>query len=122
MDHKYLKADRDLRALSQALGLEYEPQDWGIVNANGERLLEFMEHLETAELTSTQRFELAELILASANERLANPNESLTEELKRFIHRNMPLFQSHLEYWRNLQNEAEAPIAPCLMIHLPPDE
>jgi hypothetical protein len=63
-------ADELLRELSVRLGLGYESQDWGIVNADPYRLREFISFYESEPLVPSQRFELGELILASANERL----------------------------------------------------
>lgn len=75
MDRARMEAEQGLKRLCESLHLQYEPQDWGIINADPQRLSEFIRYYEvTPSLATSQRFELAELILASANEYL------LTEE------------------------------------------
>ena len=61
-----------LMALSETLGLDYQGSDWGIINADGARLEAFLAFYEAEALASTLRWEMAELIFASANERLLN--------------------------------------------------
>ena len=113
MQQDNFAAERDLKQLCQSLGLLYEPQDWGIINANGQRLSEFIAYYEANLLSATQRFELSELILASANERLLG-GESLPEPLHAFLSRNRHLLETQLEYWQNLQDELEFPVANWL--------
>jgi hypothetical protein len=103
-------AEHGLRQLCQSLGLLYEPQDWGIINADARRLSEFIAYYEATPLSETQRFELGELILASANERLL-ANESLPEALRPFLARNLGDLATQLEYWRNLRDDQEFPVS-----------
>jgi hypothetical protein len=53
MDQANSVAERDLKQLCHALGLTYERQDWGIINANAERLPEFIAYYEATFLSAT---------------------------------------------------------------------
>lgn len=108
-----LAAEQDLRQLCKSLGLSYERQDWGIINADGQRLSEFIAYYEANPLSATQRFELSELILASANERLLS-DESLPEELLPFLIRNRRALETSLEYWQKLRGDSEFPVSKWL--------
>jgi hypothetical protein len=104
-----------LKELSQSLGLEYEPQDWGIVNADGSRLSEFIDYYEThPDLSATQRFELGGLILASANEQMRDGVESVPQHLQTFLEGRSAAFRAHLEYWSSLQDSHDFPLATWL--------
>lgn len=113
MQQKTLTPEQGLRQLCKSLGLSYEHQDWGIINANGSRLSEFMAYCEANPLSASQRFELSELILASANERLLS-GKSLPEEFLPFLIRNRPAFEIRLGYWQNLRGESDFPIGSWL--------
>ena len=112
LDSKYWSRLR-LNQLCQALGLQYEEQDWGIINADGRRLSEFIAYSDTNPLSETQSVELGGLILASANERLLS-QEALPETFPAFLVRNGREFEVQLGYWRNLQDEAEFPLGNWL--------
>jgi hypothetical protein len=104
----------DLRRLCEALGLRYEPQDWGIVNADGNRLVEFVRFYEShPELSAAQKFELGELILASANDVLCTKG-TLDQRLLEFLATSRGSFEAHMEYWRGLEDVKEFPIAEWL--------
>jgi hypothetical protein len=113
MQDENSKFRQELEVLSQSLGLPYEPQDWGIINANGIRLPEFIAYYETNLLSSVQKVELAELIIASANECLLG-KLSLPERFPIFPNRNLNGIKNQLEYWRNLESDLEFPIASWL--------
>jgi hypothetical protein len=113
MQQENFAAERDLKQLCQSLGLPYERQDWGIINADGQRLSEFIAYYEAHPLSATQRFELGELILASTNERLLS-KESLPEILLPFLVRNRHILETQLEYWQNLQGALEFPVGDWL--------
>ena len=114
------EAQRQLLELSEALGLEYEQQDWGIVNADAHRLVEFIAYYEeNAELSATQRFELGELILASANEHLASGSAPMPSVVRPFLMRHRNEFEVHVEYWLSLRDAAEFPVANWLRLQLP---
>ncbi|WP_437622692.1 hypothetical protein [Sorangium sp. So ce1151] len=110
----------DLMELSQALGLEYEPQDWGIVNADAGRLDEFIAYYdEHPTLSSTQRFELGELVLASANEVLLKTPEAVLVGLSTFLVQHAKDFMAHIQYWESISNVEEFPLSAWLQENLP---
>jgi hypothetical protein len=89
--------------------LPYERQDWGIINADGQRLSEFMAYYESNPLSATQKVETGALILASANERLLS-KESLPEALLPFLARHWRVLETQLEYWQRLQDDVDFPV------------
>lgn len=108
----------ELLRLCMDLGLQYEPQDWGIANADGGRLAEFIEFFQRhTNLSASQRFELGELILASANEAL-RANEKL-DDVVTFLRSEGDSFQAHLDYWRTLDDIVEFPLGEWLRRSLP---
>jgi hypothetical protein len=112
-----MNAEELLRELSSKLRLEFEVQDWGIVNADPGRLCEFIEFYETQALVPSQRFEVGELIIASANERLLAGAALDEEELQRFVYfmrQHRQEQEAHIAYWRELQSDSEFPIAEVL--------
>jgi hypothetical protein len=118
MAQKTLQAERDLKQLSQSLGLEYEQQDWGILNADGRRLSEFIAYYQANPgLSATQKYELGGLILASANELLLRAGSSLPEEFGAFLTDNRPAFEASVEYWQSLQDPVEFPLGKWLGAH-----
>jgi len=119
MEHEIAKAERDLKALCESLGLQFERQDWGIVNADRKRVSEFIRYYEANPgLSATQKYELGELILASANEHFLNGEEPAPPELCLFLLRNRSVLESQLEYWMNLEETEEFPFADWLREHL----
>jgi hypothetical protein len=105
------KATSRLILLSRELGLSFEPQDWGIVNADGSRLHEFISFFgRSPGLHPNLRFELAELILASANELLLKDADADLSELAHFLIENFADFSHHIKYWCSLDEPAEYPI------------
>ena len=106
----------ELQQLCDELRLQWEPQDWGIVNADGSRLSEFLDFYQSrSNLSSNQMFELGELILASANEVLVAEGK-LDERLPDFLLKNRNSFQAHILYWQGLENSSEFPVAEWLRI------
>lgn len=61
---------QELQELCEALGLQYFEQDWGLINADPNRLREFISYYESRSFTPAQRYDMVDLILASANEGL----------------------------------------------------
>lgn len=103
-----------IKKLSDDLGLVYEAQDWGIINADPLRLQEFIHYLESQpNLLPNQVFHLGELILSSANEVLVNGG-SLPEEFLAFLERFRTHIEAHLEYWTSVANEVELPLGSWL--------
>jgi hypothetical protein len=103
-----------LGELSAALGLNYEPQDWGIVNADADRLDAFVAFFRSVELEPTQRFEMADLILASANEALLEGREVSLQALLALASEASSAFEHHLAYWAGLTDESEFPLGAAI--------
>jgi hypothetical protein len=104
----------DIALLSARLGLANEQQDWGIINADASRLDEFIRVYTTDPLTSYQRYAMAELVLASANELLcADPQADLA-----LVATLLPTISSdarpEIEYWRSLVDDDEVPLGAWL--------
>lgn len=105
-----------LNQLSEQLNLPFESQDWGIINADPHRLDEFVEFYEISALAPTQKFEMGELIIASANEALLGGiriPDSLGPFL-RFVERYRKELSVHLDYWLSLADHGEYPVVELL--------
>ena len=108
-------AVESLRKLSLALFLTYEPQDWGIVNADGARIEEFIDYWKThPDLPKTLKFDLGGLILASANERLRSEPAADLSGVLAFVSRYGDEFGAHIDYWRVLVDIEEFPLGAVL--------
>ena len=114
MSHVSSSPEQLLRALSSRLRLDYQAQDWGIVNADGGRLNEFVEHLVTQRLAPAQEFELAGLIMASANERLLAGLPVDLPSLVELVERYPEAFTVHVDYWKNLPPSDDFPLTRAL--------
>jgi len=91
-----------------------EPQDWGIVNADGERLEEFAAYLRGHQLTPTQLFDLVDLLFASANERLVR-NPSADVSVLGEVLRSQPTAAAvHCGYWTALDDLLDFPLGAWL--------
>lgn len=100
----------DLQTLCKDLGLRFEAQDWGIINADGKRTSEFILYYEShPKLSATQQFELGELIIASGNEFLCDGGV-FDEQFGRFLFQNKRALKTHIEYWKNLNDSDQFPI------------
>ena len=100
--------------LSARLGLADDSQDWGIINADPERLEEFAALFESEELSSTERYEVSDLVLASANERLLiDPSDDLAI-VERLLGALEEVAELHVSYWRRLEDPEEFPLGHWL--------
>lgn len=102
-----------LRTISRELNLDYEPQDWGIINADPCRVKEFILYYNNLK-TNFSKYELFELIVASFNELvLENKNEKeINDFFFEFIKKNLKHpFIDILNYWNKIYNEEEFPVA-----------
>jgi hypothetical protein len=109
--------DRQILELSTALGLEYQRQDWGIINANPDRVMEFLQFCEASTLTPAQEYAMVELILASMNALLTK--EKLKPEtvsaFSQFLGKQHNGLSTQLDYWSALNNDSgEFPIIELL--------
>ena len=112
---KKTSALEHLELLARALKLPSEPQDWGIIHADADRLGEFIEFWsENPQLSGNQKFELGELIFASANELLLEKPYEKLECLRRFISTYSDSLKLHLEYWSGLGDNEEFPLSSWL--------
>lgn len=106
---------RELRSqLSAALGVLDEPQDWGLVNADAERLDEFAAYLTTPELAPTQVFDMVELLLASANERLIDDPSANVQVVRDALRGHPGAAVVHYDYWTALDDPEEFPLGAWL--------
>lgn len=108
--------DESLEALTVALGLRFESQDWGIANADGGRLGEFITYYERRErLAKPQRHALGELIVASMNDALerGEATASQVSVFEEFLARRQTDFPEVAEYWSCLDPD-QFPVARFL--------
>lgn len=106
-----------LKELSAKLNVEYETQDWGIINADPDRAEEFLEFYENnSYLDDKQKFQLCELIIASFNEVMIDGKVSETDlkRLRKFILKVKNSYPEVIEYWTSLDDYEEFPIAKLL--------
>jgi hypothetical protein len=95
-----------LERLSTQLSLIPYSQDWGICNADANRLEEFLDFYGSHVPEDAFELEaLAELIFQSAEEAIAAGGLDSIDvgRLASFIRRNQSSFPQALEYWRNLE-------------------
>ena len=88
-------------------------QDWGICNANGDRVGEFIDiFLNHKEEDPWEWEELADLVFQSTNN--AIKNGSLTEEQKiqviLIVAEHKDKFPNQLKYWLDFSNEIDYPV------------
>jgi hypothetical protein len=93
-----------------------EPQDWGIVNGDAARLEEFMAFYESEPLSRVERAAMAELVLASANERLEADRSADLDAVARLLPRIAGDAVWEYDYWRGL-DDAAFPVAEWLRRH-----
>jgi hypothetical protein len=111
-----MNADQQIQQLSELLGLKEEPQDWGIINADPTRVLEFIRFCETTALTPVQQYVMGELVLASMNDALLDgmADAPTVAAFKRFLTGNFYELPTHIRYWSSLTNADEFPLADWL--------
>ena len=96
-----------LERLSTQLSLIPFSQDWGICNANADRLEEFLDFYDSHVPEDPYELEvLAELILQSAEDALGSGEleKSLRDRLVKFIADHGQDFPDTLEYWSELEH------------------
>jgi hypothetical protein len=106
---------KPLQILSDALSLNYESQDWGIINADPTRIEEFISYYTcNKELNSFEKFGLGELIIASVNDAMCEGlmTDIIKKKFESFILENGVDFDLHLKYWYRLSYRSdEFPVA-----------
>jgi len=99
-----------LKIVSTDLKLNFEPQDWGIINASSHRVAEFIHYFEAnTSLPESIKYQLFELIIASFNDSILENGVTKEQEhyFKQFIHKYSQdsIFKPILNYWKNIENE-----------------
>lgn len=101
-----------VKQISVDLGLNYEEQDWGIINSDPQRVKEFIEYfLSESDLSFEDKYQVLELIIASFNDAIINSlvDTDLDGLFSSFIS-NIDLSHPVLVYWKSVQDE-EFPVA-----------
>jgi hypothetical protein len=104
--------------LCRTLGLLYESQDWGIANADPDRVVEFIVFYEGATyLSPTQQHEMGELIIASMNDDLEEGfvDPTVRDKFVDFVAARRSEFQVVVNYWASLAAK-DFPVAALLKI------
>ncbi|MEF2279980.1 hypothetical protein V3W47_16935 [Deinococcus sp. YIM 134068] len=105
-----------LAGTARDLGLPYDEndQDWGIMYADHTRLPEFIAYYRerSAEFNWGQRYDVGELILASANDAIVerHPHGDLLPTIFELLvaDQDHPATRMLLEYWSSLHSDPEA--------------
>lgn len=106
---------KSLKKISKELNLDFETQDWGIINSSPERLIEFIDYFKENVLFDNQtKYEIFDLIIASFNDGLVE-NKFKISTIKLFvdfIYEYSPneTFKPILDYWKSIKNE-EYPVS-----------
>jgi hypothetical protein len=116
------EADNLVQELSRDLGLAYELQDWGIINADPTRVREFINYFNKQALASTQRLEMGELIIASMNEAMLenSVDRETLQDFEAFIRNNEVELELKIQYWARLKCKDEFPVSPLIQLMFPP--
>ena len=107
-----------LRSMSTELSLQFEPQDWGIFNADPNRLEEFLSFYENNHsLHLTQKYHLCELIIASFNEAMIEKRapQKVLNKFIRFVSSIKKVHSAQIQYWSSLEASDEFPVAQVLL-------
>ncbi|WP_422350082.1 hypothetical protein [Flagellimonas sp.] len=99
-----------LKKASADLGLNFETQDWGIINSSSSRILDFMDYFHSCKHENQSiQYELFDLIVASFNDAIVEDksNFKLVKTFVDFIanNHNNELFAPILDYWRGIRNQ-----------------
>lgn len=112
---------KNFEQVNKELNLTDTP-DWGIINADEDRVVEFIEFIEftlrNEALEKKVKFELLELVIASVNEALLT--DKLTkDQLTAFEEYLAPYvgdteFLPIIPYWKSIGNNSEFPVGLLL--------
>ena len=108
----------NFKDVNNILNLENTP-DWGIINANPDRVEEFIQFLtQNPNLDKSIKFEFVELIIASMNEAILKGSTDLNTE-KVFLQyideiKSDNYYVSSLDYWKSLTKISEYPVSKLL--------
>lgn len=108
-----------LKRISNELRLDFETQDWGIINSCPDRLEEFIQYFKSnSHYPDIIKYDLFELIIASYNDFLLEENYAVNKSIvNEFIKENSNLdnLKPIIEYWAQL-DENEYPISQLLKV------
>jgi len=108
-----------LKTVSKELGIDFEEQDWGIINASPYRINEFIEYFNSnASFPETIKYQLFELIIASCNEAILEKSLTSQQEsiFMKFIQNNSDNtnLKSIIDYWKKIADIEEFPVGKLL--------
>jgi hypothetical protein len=111
-----MDTEQEIKQLSDRLGLAYERQDWGIINADPARVVEFIQVYDQGRHSDAERYALEELIIASMNEAMVEgvADENVHNLFDAFLRTHTKRAIPHIRYWGGLQDAQEFPIAATL--------
>jgi len=111
---------KKIAAKLQILWIENEEQDFGLIHGNAKDFEKFIEFftINYKTFSNHEKFTVADLVFASANDKLIQQNLS-PQETKQFqnflkIIQNDTLLVSTLEYWSLLPDNEEFSIASVI--------
>ena len=109
-------ADQDIQDLTARLGVAYHRQDWGICNADANRVGEFIRVCQTGKLTPPQQYAMGELVLASMNDALVEgaADAELISEFEAFLKLRLHGLAPQIRYWSSLTDAEEFPLSGLL--------
>lgn len=97
-----LPVEDQLAQLEAVLGFDWDDQDWGIVNADGGRVKEFLEFFdqkydETWAISTVAEY--VDLVLESANQALHADPTFPGSTIDRFVATTAPIAPAQMAYW-----------------------
>ncbi len=99
---------KEIKEVSEDLHLNFETQDWGIINSNPSRLKEFIDYrLSLKQISTSLRYELLELIIASFNEAMLENsiNSDLENELQKVLDLDAEICETVIQYWKSIYDK-----------------
>ncbi len=97
-----LSVKEQLAQLEAALGFDWDDQDWGIVNAEGARVAEFIDFFEQNYNEHWSIYTVAEyvdLVLESASQALREDPHFTAVSVDGFLGKVAPLVPEQIAYW-----------------------
>ncbi len=111
----------DFNEVNEILKLRNTP-DWGIINANPNRVGEFIEFLrQNPTLDRSIKLEFVELIIASMNEAILQQLDS-KDTIDMFLDyvgllKSDDFYAISIDYWKSLKSSEEFPVIKLLQVH-----
>lgn len=107
---------KKLKDATSDLNLSYEEQDWGIINSDSSRVLEFIDYFNSNKKSKSSSFKysMIELIISSFNDAIIENkiNQKVENSFKDFIfhHKNKELYETIFNYWVSIKDDPEFPV------------